>query len=116
MNIQTDHYTLLVRPDLSIDLAMLMRIAHRDAAKEHAGFQEIGASAWTYRRCLSQAMRHARGREIMRAERQQAAAPARLDPVASIRRELELLPFMESHRAAQARRCYLETELARLAI
>jgi hypothetical protein len=111
----SDHYSLIVRPDLSIDRAMLFRIAHRAAAAEHAGFQEIRATAWTYRRCLSQAMHHAWGfvqtrREIMQAEREQA--PARLDPVASIRRELELLPYREDYRAAQARRRELETQLA----
>jgi hypothetical protein len=115
----SDHYSLIVRPDLSIDLAMLMRLAHRAAAQEHAAFREIGATAWTYRRCLSQAMHHAWGfvqtrREIMQAERQQAAAPPRLDPVASIRRELELLPYREDYRAAQARRRDLESALAQV--
>ena len=39
-----------------------------------------------------------------------------LDPaVASIRRELQLLPYREDYRAAQARRRELESELARCA-
>jgi len=111
----SDHDTL-IRPDLTIDRSALFRIAHRKAAAERAGCLKMAFDK-PYARCLSEALRHLWDHihtrlEIKRMKQQPAPA---IDRAAAIAREIELLPYIESHRAAQARRRDLETELAALA-
>lgn len=83
----TDHYRNLLRPDLSVDLGMLMRIAHRGAATERAGCAKIGW-ARSHAECLGPAMQRVWARVqamslSMRAELELAAmAPA--DQLATI--------------------------------
>jgi len=110
----TDHRSEILRPDGTIDLAKLMRVAHRAATAECAAWQADG-HVKPYRRALAQAMRDVwsfvtTAREILQADKALAAAPA--DRATAIRSEIAALAFRDDYRAATTRRRELEAELA----
>jgi hypothetical protein len=108
----TATYRDLNKSDGSIDLSILMTLAHRRARQERAELERLGyVQPW--RRCLSEALK--RMWEIAKNQRDAiiaARAPVIvLDPAAALRRELELLPYREDYGAAQVRRGEIEVAL-----
>jgi hypothetical protein len=108
-----DHRSEILRPDGSIDLAKLMRVAHRAAAAECAAWQADGYTK-PYRHALRQALRDVWSfvtteREIRQIKQALAASPA--DRATTIRSEIAALAFRDDYRAATARCRELESEL-----
>jgi hypothetical protein len=109
-------YHDLNRPDGSIDRSVLMTLAIRRARQERAECARPGhAEPW--RKCLSDALKWMwaiakNQRDAISAARAPALV---MDPATVLRRELELLPYREDYRAAQARRIEIEAQLSRLA-
>ena len=96
-------YRDLNAPDGSIRLPVLMTLALRKARAERAECLAIGyAKPW--RQCLSEALK--RLWEVAKAQRDaitDLTSAFAMEPADALRRELELLPFREDYRAAQAR-------------
>jgi hypothetical protein len=107
-------YRDLNNPDGSIDLRVLMTLAHRRACQERSEYQRLG-HVQPWRKCLSEALKWMW--EIAKNQRDAivaALAPAiAIDPAAALRRELELLPYREDYRAAEMRRGEIEAALSR---
>jgi hypothetical protein len=109
-------YHDLNKSDGSIVLSVLMTLAIRRAQHERAECRRLGYDR-PWRRHLSEALK--RVWEIaknQRGARTAASIPAIiLDRSAALRRELELLPYREDYRAAEARRRTIEVQLRRAA-
>jgi hypothetical protein len=106
-------YRALNNSDGSIDLRVLMTLAHRRARQERAEYQRLGHDQ-PWRQCLSEALKWMW--EIAKNQRDAIVAarvPAMAaDPAAALCRELELLPYREDYRAAQMRRGEIEAGLS----
>src|SRR5579862_565530 len=108
-----DHRSKILRPDGSIDRAMLLRVAHHDAAAECAKWSAAGDTK-SYRRAFAEALRNVWGfvttqREIREINRALAAGSA--DRATAIRSEIAALDFRDDYRAATVRRRELEAAL-----
>jgi hypothetical protein len=106
-------YRALNNSDGSIDLRVLMSLAHRRARQERSEYQGLGHDR-PWRQCLSEALKWMW--EIAKNQRDAivaARAPAiAIDPAAALRRELDLLPYREDYRAAEMRRRAIEAALS----